>query len=1247
MASSSCNTENATCHDDDTLRAKAEGCNRDGEAALNRNESHNALELFTKGININCNDDQLNAKMYANRATAHFYLGNYNESLGDAKAGRQFKPSYVKAIEIGAVACVALSLFEEAINWCNEGLAYDSENTTLLDTRNVCVMARDSCDDDVTENKSATGNVDDKQTSSEKAKKQKEERAREGMMYARRGNNCLVRGDFNGALEFFQQYLAITKEIGDRVGEGRVYGGLGCACLNLGDYQKAIDFYQLRLNIAKEVGDKGSEGKACYNLANAYFSLSNFKKAAEYNQLYLSFAKEVKDRAGEGRAYGNLGNSYLSLGDFQKALDFFKQRLDIAKELKDRAGEERANCSLGNAYFSLGDFKRAKEYYQLNLDYAEEVKDRVGEGRAHGNLGSANYSLGNFREAITSYKLALSIAIEEKDKDGEGRLHGNLGNVYDSLGDVKKAIECHQLRLGIAKEMRDRAGEGRVYGNLGNAYVSLGDFKKAIEYHELCLSIAKEVGDRAREGRAYSNLGNDYISIGDFGRAIDYHQLDLSIAKEVGDKAEEARANGSLGNAYRCSGDFEKAIEYQQLSLGIAKDVGDKVGIERSYGNLGNAYFSLGDFTKAMKYLLQHLESAEELGDKAGVGKAHGNLGSAYLSLGNFDEAKEHYQSRLRITKEIGDRAGEGRVYGNLGNVYDSLGDSDKAIEYHQLCLSIAKEVGDKNGEGSCYCNLGVAYHSRNDFQKAIEYQQQYLSISKESGDTVGEARAYGNLGEAYQSLGDLCKSEHFYTLSVDQYDKTRDLLQTRDQCDKIRDLLQTKDQWKISLRDLYDEVYTGLVTVLLKQGKVTEALLRAEEGRAQALKDLIKLQYGLDLALPRPVVEEEKSDGNLSHITSQTVFIASGPKELNFWVLQKGKDVQFRQKEIGKVNSKKEVIESLQALTKNAYEEIRVNRNVRCENRALDEPIEENLEDKRCEEEEGMALSRKNNPLRRLYETIIEPIDDLIRGCELVIVPDGPLFLAPFAAFLDHCSEYLCESFRIRLIPSLTAMKLITECPENYHSKREALLVGDPLLTKVKRKRLGQLPFAKKEVEMIGNILNVSPLVGEQATKAEVIKRLTAVSLVHIAAHGSMETGEIALSPNPTRSSKVPKKSDYMLTMEDVLSIKVCSRLVVLSCCHSGHGEIKAEGVVGIARAFLGAGARCVLVSLWAINDEATQEFMRWFYQHLVEGKNVSEAINLTRKFLRESESFHDVKHWAPFMLIGDDVTLDLGKKE
>ena len=181
----------------------------------------------------------------------------------------------------------------------------------------------------------------------------------------------------------------------------------------------------------------------------------------------------------------------------------------------------------------------------------------------------------------------------------------------------------------------------------------------------------------------------------------------------------------------------------------------------------------------------------------------------------------------------------------------------------------------------------------------------------------------------------------------------------------------------------------------------------------------------------------------------------------------------------------------------------------------------------------------------------------------------------------------------------------------------------------------------------MIGEILNTAPLTGKEATKDEVLKRIGSVALVHIAAHGKMGSGEILLAPNPERKDSYLEEKNYVLKIADVHAVQLRARLVVLSCCHSGEGEVKAEGVVGIARAFLGAGARSVLASLWAIDDEATMEFMKRFYQHLSNGKSTSVSLNQAMKCLRESSKFNEVKYWAPFILIGDDVTLEFGEKE
>ena len=281
----------------------------------------------------------------------------------------------------------------------------------------------------------------------------------------------------------------------------------------------------------------------------------------------------------------------------------------------------------------------------------------------------------------------------------------------------------------------------------------------------------------------------------------------------------------------------------------------------------------------------------------------------------------------------------------------------------------------------------------------------------------------------------------------------------------------------------------------------------------------------------------------------------------MNLWVLM-GAQVHFERTSI----------EDVSLLMENAFKQIGVGVKVKCENRSLDDregdvPLNE-------ESYQKMA-DCKTNSLPLLFETVIGPIAHRLKGDELIIVPDGPLCLAPYAACVDEASKYLSESTRIRILPSLTSLKFITSCPEGYHSKNGVLLVGDPCLKKTKRKhrRLYPLPGARMEVKMIGEILNTTPLTGEEATKDEVLKRLGSVTLVHIAAHGDMEAGEILLALNTAGTSRISKEKDYMLRMSDVQAVQLRARLVVLSCCHSAQGKITPEGVVGIGRSFLGAG--------------------------------------------------------------------------
>ncbi|HFD40778.1 MAG TPA: tetratricopeptide repeat protein [Anaerolineae bacterium] len=319
-------------------------------------------------------------------------------------------------------------------------------------------------------------------------------------------------------------------------------GRLGLAYHHLGDARRAIEFYQQALAIGREIGDRRSEGAWLGNLGLAYAALGGARRAIEYYEQALAIHREIGDRRGKGNDLGNLGNAYLSLGDARRAIEFYRQALVISREIGDRSGEGYCLGNLGNAYADLGDARRAIEYYEQAMATHREIGDRRGEGAWLGNLGIAYKNLGDARRAIEFYRQALAIRKEIGDRGGEGADLGNLGLAYAALGDARRAIEFYQQALDIAREIGDRRGEGTWLGNLGSAYLSLGDARRAVEFYEQALDIAREIGDRRNEAIHSWNLGLLYEE-SDPARAAALMEVRVIYEREIGhpDAEEDAR----------------------------------------------------------------------------------------------------------------------------------------------------------------------------------------------------------------------------------------------------------------------------------------------------------------------------------------------------------------------------------------------------------------------------------------------------------------------------------------------------------------------------------------------------------------------------------------------------------------------------------------------------------------------------------------------------------------------------------
>ena len=929
----------------------------------------------------------------------------------------------------------------------------------------------------------------------------------------------------------------------------------------------------------------------------------------------------------------HVANFLFKTGRILKAIELYKERLILLN-----------NIQLTSNFVPIRDHTGAIESDRMHRQYDARCKEAMQifeQGKLHQHQGE-------YQKSKDLYLKALSIFIEFGNIYGEAACCGSLGNVFQCLGEYVKAKEFLQKALQISREIGDKHGEAACYVILGNVFNSLREYVKAEEYLQKALQIKREIGDKRGEAACYGILGDVVNSLGEYVKAQEYLQKALQISREIGDKHVEAPLYGSLGEVFESVGEYVKAEECLQKVLQIKREIGDKHGESTCYANLGRVFESLGEYVKAEECLQKALQITREIGDKRGESICYVNLGKVFKSVREYVKAKECLQKALQISREIGDKRGESACYLNLGNVFNSVADYVKAEKYLQKALQISRETGDTVVEASCYGSLGNMLLGTGEYLKAKQYHEKAIALSYETGQIDPHLK----LLLAVDTLG----------LTGNTGDVVSALLASIEKNEEMRIHLRANDQFNISFSEKNASTYKHLSRMFLMTGKFHEALCTEELGRARALSDLMSAQYSVE----QQTSVSPQSWFNIARTETKEscscLYISDHDLHILLWVIKPNKTIHFRIKDVNDNFGNKKEGRSVDTI----FNDIVFRRfhfqltQEHCEDRSLFPSNTAHLKQAshsggeepailRPVEEDGDDENQYIDPpnLSECYKMIIGPVADLLVKPEVIIVPDSVLWKVPFSAFKDENGKYLSETFRIRIAPSLTTLRLIQESPEDYHSQTDVLIVGEPKIGQVfhkgRRETLCPLPGAREEAEMIARLLGAQPLLGEHATKQAILQRINSVGLIHFAAHGDAERGEIALAA-PHSFEGIPQEEHYLLTMAEVSQVRLRAKLVVLSCCHSARRQIRSEGVVGIARAFLGSGARSVLVSLWALEDLATKQFMSRFYEHLVCGESASEALHQTMKWMR-GNGFSEVRQWAPFMLIGDNVTFDFGK--
>ena len=817
------------------------------------------------------------------------------------------------------------------------------------------------------------------------------------------------------------------------------------------------------------------------------------------------------------------------------------------------------------------------------------------------NQGISQAEESQFDAAIKSWQLALTIYQQLDDRFSQGTVLNYIGLAYRNLGQYQKALDSLQQALEVLEQIQARGSIGTTLSNLGLVYNNLGQYKDALKVYQQALAIKKEFDDRRGQATVFNNIGTTYRYLGQYQQALEAYRQALTLFKSVIDKSGEGTTLNNIGGIYDNLGQYSQALEVYQQALNLLKSINDKTGEGTTLNNIGVLYRNLGQYEDALKYYQQALDIINKLEKRSLIATVLNNIGEVFDSQKKYDEALKYYQQALGIRKEIQDRLGEGTTLNSIGAAYRNLGNYQEALKVYQQALAVRAKINDRVGKATTLNNMGNVYLDQGQHGKALELFQQALVIYKEVGDRSNIGTTLNNIGSAYLVAGNYQEATEKLRESINVLESLRPGL---------------SDANKVAIFETQDHTYRSLQKALIAQDRIEEALEIAERGRARAYVDLLAKRLSAtpntQPTISPPTTKKIQQIAQAQQATLVEYSIISD-KELFIWVIQPNGKIAFRRVDLQSIRT------SLQNFVNISRQSIGARGSIA--------PVPINPQ-----------VTSSQITLQKLYQILIEPIADLLPSnpkAHVTFVPHKSLFLIPFAALQDGKGKYLIEKHTIITAPAIQVLDL-TRKQRQQVSGKGALVVGDPTIeTQVSREYgLRQLNGAQQEGTIIAQILNTKALIGNQPTKATVLQKMRDARIIHLATHGLLDDvkqlgipGAIVLAPEG--------KDNGLLTAGEILDLKLSAELVVLSACDTAQGKLTGDGVIGLSRSLITAGAPSVIVTLWKIPDTSSALLMTEFYQNLQRYPNKATALRTA--MLITMKKYPNPIEWAGFTLIGE----------
>lgn len=1032
---------------------------------------------------------------------------------------------------------------------------------------------------------------------------------------------------------------------------------------------KAIDKYIEALSIWRTADDRFGEANTLSNLGKVYYNSGQPTKALDCFVQELSIRQAISDHSGEAEALNNLGVAYRSLGELQKALAYGNQALLLRREAGDRSGEAQTLSNIGVVYRLRGEMEKALDYYNQALLIRRALGDRSGEAQTLNDTGGVYYSLGEFQRALDYYNQILPLRRSMGDRSAEAQTLNNIGLAYDSLGERQKALDFFNQALPLRRDVGDRTGEGHTLNNIGLVYWSMGENQRALEFYNEALVLRRSTSDRRGQATTLNNIGSLYSALGERQMALGFYRQALLLKRAVGDRRGEAYTLDLMGQVYYSLGENSEAIELYSQALPLNRTVGDRYAEAQTLNNIGLVSNSLGEKQKALSFLNQALTLRRETGDRSGEAQTLTNIGLVYWTLGENEKALDFHQKALPLSRATSDREGEALVLYHLALVERGRGNLTEACHDVEAAIDIAESVRTK----VVSYDLRASY-----FASAREEYELYIVLLMElhkqhSSERFDVAALEASERARARSLLDLlneARADIRHGVEPTLLDGERRLRQSLNaKAERQRLLLgatHTQQQATAVAQEL---------SALTTEYQNIEAQIRARSPRYAALTQ------------PRPLTLSEIQQQLLDSDTLLLEY-ALGDEHSYLWAVTQSSIASFELPRRTDVEAAARRVYGLLTARnrRGEAETIQQRRALRAQadaqfpqaaaalSQMVLSPVASLLKTKRLlivsegalqyipfaslptplVGHQSSAVSERMSgdsqtgqpttvymPLMVDHEIVSLPSASTLAvlrretagrrsAAKAVAVLADPVF--------DKDDDRLRRGARGRRATTARAaiVNASQEVPDIERAVKDVGLAGEG--------NLARLPFSRREAEAI---LAVVPR-GEGTIALDFkASRATATStelghyrIVHFATHGLLDSEHPVLSG--VVFSLVDEHGtlqDGFLRLHDIYNLNLPSELVVLSACQTALGkDIRGEGLVGLTRGFMYAGAARVVASLWQVDDAATAELMRHFYRGMMgRGLRPAAALQAAQLEMWKQGRWKSPYYWAAFVLQGE----------